>query len=69
MAAKKKEIKTLGLGDLGIDAAAVREAAARFRTVRLATPPKGKGAEMVQGAPDVVAREIVRRIREKTGVI
>jgi electron transfer flavoprotein beta subunit len=69
MAAKKKEIRTLGLGDLGIDAAAVREAAARFRTVRLATPPKGKGAEMLQGAPDAVAREIVRRIRETTGVI
>ena len=69
MAAKKKEIRTVGLADLGIDPATVKTAAARFRTVRLTTPPKGKGAEIVQGAPDVVARELVKRIREKTGVI
>jgi electron transfer flavoprotein beta subunit len=69
MAAKKKEVRTVGLKDLGLDPAAVGGAAARLRTVRLATPPKAKGAEILQGKPDEVAREIVRRIREKTGVI
>jgi electron transfer flavoprotein beta subunit len=69
MAAKKKEIRTAGLGDLGLDAGRVGGKAARMKTVRLAPPPKGKGAEILSGSADEVAKEIVRRIREKTGVI
>jgi len=69
MAAKKKEIRTLALADLKLDAAAIAPSAARFRTVRLAPPPKGKGAEILSGAADHIAKELVRRIREKTGVI
>lgn len=69
MAAKKKEIRTVGLKDLGLDASEVGGQAARLRTVRLAPPPKGKGAEILKGSPDEVAKELVRRIREKTGVI
>jgi electron transfer flavoprotein beta subunit len=69
MAAKKKEIRTAGLKDIGLDAAVVGGSAARLKTIRLAIPPKGKGAEILQGPPDQVAGELVRRIREKTGVI
>ena len=32
-------------------------------------PPKGKGAEILQGSPEDVARELLKRIREKTGVV
>jgi electron transfer flavoprotein beta subunit len=69
MAAKKKEIKTLSLADLKLSAPEIAVSAARFRTVRLATPPKGKGAEMLAGPADQVAKELVKRIKEKTGVI
>ena len=69
MAAKKKEIRTVALKDLGLDAAEVGGRAARLRTVRLASPPKGKGAEILKGPADEIARELVKRIREKTGVI
>ena len=69
MAAKKKEIRTVGLSDLGLDPAEVGGAGARMRSIRLAPPPKGKGAEMVEGSPDDVARELIKRIRENTGVI
>jgi electron transfer flavoprotein beta subunit len=69
MAAKKKEIRTLTLADLKIGAADVAASAARYRTVRLAPPPKGKGAEMLAGPADQIARELVKRIREKTGVL
>ncbi|HEU4401917.1 MAG TPA: electron transfer flavoprotein subunit beta/FixA family protein [Candidatus Polarisedimenticolia bacterium] len=69
MAAKKKEIRTVGLKDLGLDAGQVGGKAARLKTLRLAPPPKGKGAEMLQGPADKVAQEILRRIREKTGVV
>ena len=69
MAAKKKEIRTVSLADLKIDAKEVAASGARFRTVRLATPPKGKGAEIVSGPADQIAKELVKRIREKTGVL
>jgi electron transfer flavoprotein beta subunit len=69
MAAKKKEIRVVGVADLGLSAAEVGGAASKHRTVRLAVPPKGKGAEILKGSPDEVAKELVRRIREKTGVI
>ena len=69
MAAKKKEIRTLTLADLKMSAADIAASAARYRTVRLAPPPKGKGAEMLAGSADQVARELVKRIREKTGVL
>ncbi|MGH9748435.1 MAG: electron transfer flavoprotein subunit beta/FixA family protein [Candidatus Polarisedimenticolia bacterium] len=69
MAARKKEIRTVALADLGIDPVSVAAGAARFRTLRLAPPPKGMGAEMLTGAPEIIATELVRRIRERTGVI
>jgi electron transfer flavoprotein beta subunit len=69
MAAKKKEMRTVGLAELGLDAGQVGGKAARLKTLRLAHPPKGKGAEMLTGSADEVAKELVRRIREKTGVI
>jgi electron transfer flavoprotein beta subunit len=69
MAAKKKEIKTLSLADLKVGASEIAASSARFKTVRLATPPKGKGAEMLTGPADQVAKELVKRIKEKTGVL
>jgi electron transfer flavoprotein beta subunit len=69
MAAKKKEMRTLALKDLGLDPGEVGGSASRLKTIRLATPPKGKGADMVQGSPDEIAAELLKRIREKTGVI
>jgi electron transfer flavoprotein beta subunit len=69
MSAKKKEIRTVGLSDLGLDPGEVGEAGARLKTIRLAPPPKGKGAELIQGSPGEVAQELLKRIRENTGVI
>ncbi len=69
MAAKKKEIKILSLADLKLSAQEIAASAARFKTVRLAPPPKGKGAEMLAGPADQIAKELVKRIKEKTGVI
>ncbi len=69
MAAKKKELRTVSLADLGLDAGEVGGQAARLKTVQVAPPPKGKGAELLSGSADEVAQELVKRIREKTGVI
>jgi len=69
MAAKKKEIRTLSLADLKLGAAEIAASKGRYRTVRLAPPPKGKGAEVLTGSADKIAKDLVTRIREKTGVI
>ncbi len=69
MAAKKKEVRAVALSDLGLDAAQVGGAASRMKTVRLEVPPKGEGADIVKGGPEEIAAELVKRIREKTGVI
>jgi electron transfer flavoprotein beta subunit len=69
MQAKKKEIRTAALGDLGLDPNEVGGSGARMKTIRLAPPPKGKGAEIVEGSPDEVAEALLKRIRENTGVI
>ena len=69
MAAKKKPVRTVGLQDLGLEPSQVGAEAARLRTVGFSTPPKGKGAEILTGSPDEIAAELVKRIREHTGVI
>jgi electron transfer flavoprotein beta subunit len=69
MAAKKKPVSTVGLKDLGLDPAEVGGEGARMRTLSLAPPPKGKGAEILTGSPDEIAKALVGRIRGKTGVL
>jgi electron transfer flavoprotein beta subunit len=69
MAAKKKPVKSVSLADLGLEPAEVGGAGARLKSVSLAPPAKGKGAEIISGSPDEIARQLVSRIREKTGVI
>ena len=69
MAATKKDLKTPSPEDLGLQRSEVGRAGARLQVARVAEPPRQKGAEMVSGSAQDVAREIVRRIREKTGLI
>ncbi len=59
MAAKKKPVATL----------TPEAIEAKLRTLSFAPPPKGKGAEILTGSPDEVAKALVSRIREKTGVL
>jgi len=69
MAAKKKETRILRLADLGLVPAQVGAAGARARVLEMGPPPRGKGGEILKGSPDEIAAELVRRIREKTGVV
>jgi electron transfer flavoprotein beta subunit len=66
MAAKKKPVATLALSDLGLGP---EDVGAKLRTVSLAPPPKGKSAEILTGSPEEIAKALVGRIREKTGVL
>lgn len=69
MAAKKKPVTSLTRDDLDLDSSEVGTGGSELRTVGFAPPPKGKGAEILSGSSDEIAKELVTRIREKTGVL
>lgn len=65
MAAKKKEIKTLELGELSVDVAALRA----FELTGLSLPAERQSVKMIAGDPAQQATELVRLLREEAKVI
>lgn len=63
MAAKKKPIDVKTAGDLGL-AGKVGGAAAKSTIRKIYLPPKGEGAEIIQGSADEVAQKLVSKIKE-----
>jgi electron transfer flavoprotein beta subunit len=61
MQAKKKPFDKKTLGDLGLDAGSV---APKAQIEKVYSPPKGEGAELVQGTPEETASQIVTKIKE-----
>lgn len=64
MKAKKKEIRTISLADLGIS-----EKDTRMRYKNFQLPPKKQAGKKISGEPAVQARELVRLLREEAKVI
>lgn len=65
MAARQKEITTLSLADLGIDAASVGSAGATTKVVD-SRPPEARGAtKVIREAPDEAARQVVALLAER----
>ena len=62
--AREKPLEVVSLDDIGLDAAVV-QAAAGSRTVALAAPDRGAGAEMLNGSPAAVAARIVEIVQER----
>lgn len=62
--AREKPLEVVGLDELGLDEAAV-QAAASSRTVALAPPERGVGAEMLNGSAAAVAARIVEIVQER----
>lgn len=63
MAAKKKPIDTKTAGDLGL-AGQVGAGAAKATVQSIYTPPKGEGAEIIEGSTDEVVAKLVAKIKE-----
>jgi electron transfer flavoprotein beta subunit len=61
MQAKKKPLDKKTLADLGLSA---EDVAPRVKIEKIYTPPKGEGAEILQGSPDEVAQQIVTKVKE-----
>jgi electron transfer flavoprotein beta subunit len=66
--AMKKEIKVLGLSDIGLRAEDVGEAGSRTKIEELFIPPVGEVAEILEGAPEEVSGKLVEILKSK-GVI
>jgi electron transfer flavoprotein beta subunit len=62
------EIPSYGASDLGLDASAVGEAAAKVKRVDYFVPPMAKGAEMLQGDRGEIAGKVVELIKAKGGL-
>jgi electron transfer flavoprotein beta subunit len=63
MAAKKKPVDTKTAADLGVGDA-VGAGAAKIEIEKVYLPPKGDGAELIEGSPAEVAQKLVGKIKE-----
>ncbi len=63
MAAKKKPIDAKGAGDLGL-AGKVGAGAALAKVEKVYVPPKGDGAEIIEGATGEVVEKLLGKIKE-----
>ena len=61
-------IPTLGASDLGVDAAAVGEAAARVKRVDYFVPALGKGAEILKGSREENIDRLIELLKAKGGL-
>lgn len=70
MKAKRKEIRTLGLADLGLEAGEVGAQASRVRYTRFEPPPRRQAGQVVTpDSPEEAARVIVRFLQETAKVL
>lgn len=65
---RKMEIPALSAADLGLDPATVGAPGARVVVRELFHPPKGEGAEILEGDVDTVAGQLIERLRERGGI-
>ena len=63
MAAKKKPIDTKTAADLGV-AGSVGAGAAKIRIQKIYSPPKGEGAQILQGSTQEVVSQLVAKVKE-----
>ena len=61
-------IPTFAGPDLGIDASAVGEAAAKVKREDYFVPALGKGAEMLKGSREEIAEKLVQLLKDKGGL-
>ena len=63
MAAKKKPIDSKTAADLGL-AGQVGSGAAKVSVEKVYVPPKGQGAQMIEGSTDEVVSQLVAKVKE-----
>ncbi|MEW6203661.1 MAG: electron transfer flavoprotein subunit beta/FixA family protein [bacterium] len=69
MKAKKKELKVLGLAELGLDAGAVGAAGAKSKIVELLPPPERQAGKVLEGEPADLAQKVVQLLHDEAKVV
>ncbi len=69
MMAKKKEIKPLGLGELGLSESEVLGNASGLKFNRIYIPEKTKQTEIFEGDPKEVARKLAEKLKNEAKVL
>ncbi len=69
MKAKRKEIKTMSLADLSLEASSVDGTAAKSTLMRLVPPPKRQAGRMVEADADKAVAEIVAFLKNEAKVL
>jgi electron transfer flavoprotein alpha/beta subunit len=64
----QKPIEVMNLADLGLSQDEVGRAGSRTILENLSVPPRGRGAEILEGAPEEVSAKLVGALRER-GVV
>jgi len=70
MKAKKKEIKSVKVTDLGLDANSVGAAGAKTRIIKMYSPPSREASKMIEGeTAEETAPKLAKLLREEAKVI
>jgi len=70
MKAKKKEIKSIKVADLGLDPGSVGEAGAKTRILKMSSPPRREAGRVIEGeTAEVTAPKLAKLLREEAKVI
>ena len=65
----KKEIKVLGLSELGLQAEEVGLRGSDIELERVFLPPVGEGAQMLEGKPEEIAQRVFEILKDKGGLV
>jgi len=65
----KKEIKVLGLSELGLQAEEVGLRGSDIELERVFLPPVGEGAQMLEGKPEEIALRVFEILKDKGGLV
>lgn len=69
MKAKKKELKTLNLADLGLSAADSVTQGAKMKVLQVSLPPARQGGRLIQGEPAQAVADLVNALMKEAKVI
>ena len=69
MQAKRKELAAFGPADLGLDPAEVGAAGSKLELLSIAAPPKGEGAQILEGDAESVAAQLVEKLKTEARVL
>ena len=67
--ARKKDIRTLSTSDLGLESLESGNLVSRIDILKLYFPEKKKNTVMLEGSAEVVAKALIKKLKQDAGVL